>query len=328
MGRRCFVLGAAIALASQGAAASEVAGAKVVLTRSVGAQDCPDEGAIATELSRRLGASGDRGHKPARVEVRLARDSDRYSATIRVEGENAGVRVLQAAGPTCKPLSDALLVALLVLFDANQAPDEPSPAPVTAPPLPPKALDSPASSPSSGSSRKVADPSHPQLWISAGGAATHGLPLGFGGAVFGDVDVRLDRWDFGGGAYWAPEQTVSFAPGKVLMQSWGGRVRGCYALTPRAARARLGGCAWGVISALSGAGIGFDSTTMRERVWGLAGLGVDLGVPISSAVALGVQGVMLVSVHREAFSVDRLGTAYETDPIAGWLGADLRVRIW
>jgi hypothetical protein len=323
MGRRCFVLGAAIVLASQGAAASEVAGAKVVLTRSAGAEDCPDEGAVATELSRRLGASRDRGHKPALVEVRLARDADHYSATIRVEGENAGVRVLRAVGPTCKPLSDALLVALLVLFDANLALDEPSPAPVSAPPMPPKALDSPSSSPSSRSSRKVAE-----LWISAGGAATHGLPLGFGGAVFGDVDARLDRWDLGAGAYWTPERSVSFAPGEVLLRSWGGRVRGCYALTLRAAGARVSGCAWGMVSALHGAGSGFDTTKAQDRVWGLGGLGVDLGLPISSAVALGVQGVMLVSVHREAFSVDRLGTAYETDPIAGWLGADLRVRFW
>ena len=326
MGRRCFVLGAAIALASQGAAASEVAGAKVVLTRAAGAEDCPDESAVATELSRRLGASGDRGHKPALVEVRLSRDADRYSATIRVEGENAGVRVLQAVGPTCKPLSDALLVALLVLFDASVALDEPSPAPVSGPPVPPKAPDSPASSPPPRASRSVG--AGPELWISAGGAATHGLPLGFGGAVFGDVDARLDRWDLAAGAYWAPEQSVAFPPGKVLLRSWGGLARACYTLTPRAVSARVSGCAWGVLSALHGGGSGFDSTTTTDRVWGLGGLGVDLAVPVSSAVALGVQGVMLVAVHREAFSVDGIGTAYETDPIAGWLGADLRVRIW
>ena len=51
------------ALRALRAAASAVAGAKLLLTRSAGAEDCPDEGAVATELSRRLGASGDRGHR-------------------------------------------------------------------------------------------------------------------------------------------------------------------------------------------------------------------------------------------------------------------------
>jgi hypothetical protein len=168
----------------------------------------------------------------------------------------------------------------------------------------------------------------PEVWLVAGGAVTHGLPVAFGGTGFGELGVRIDRWELGAGAYWAPGRSIPFAPGEVEVKTWGGRARACFALTTLAARVRPSGCAFGVVSSLSGAATGFTTSTPVDRVWGMAGGGADLAIAVASRVAIGLQAIALVSLHREEFTVEPLGRAYTTDPVAGWVGGDLRVRIW
>ncbi len=314
-----LTLAAASAFPIEMASASEVSGVTLVLTRAPAAEDCADEAALATEVRERLGTAGDRGHKPAVVEVRVTREAYDYGATIRVEGENAGVRVLRAVGPTCKPLYDALLVALLVLLDAN-AQAESQPAPPLAPALAP-ALAGPPPLP-------FARPSTPEIWFAAGSAATHGLPLGLGVALLGDLQVRIHRWTLGAGAYWAPERSVALSPGDVRVRAWGGDMQVCYTVTPRPSWIRASACALGVLSMLHGSGNGFDTTEAQDRPWAMGGAGADLEFRVASRVAFGVRAAALLTVHREAFSVDPLGTAFETDLFVARLGADLRVRIW
>lgn len=322
VGVRSLLIGLAFALASAEARAADVSGAQLVVTREQGAEDCPDEEVVASDVQRRLERTGSRDRAPTVIDVRLSREGDDYGATIRVRGQSTGVRVLRVAGPTCQPLYGALIVAILIVFDAS-AIDE---TPVS--PRDDKAVSALARAPPADATGPADRSGGLHLWTSAAVALTHGLPLGFGVAAFAGLDARVERWDFGVGGYWAPDRSAPLPPGSVLVRSWGGRVRGCYGLMPASATARLAACAWGVLSALHGAGRGFDSTTTQDRAWATAGPGVDFALRVSPALAFGAQAVMLVSVHREAFYVQGLGTPFETDPVVGWIGADVRLRIW
>src|SRR6266542_443523 len=109
-GARLFavlVVIAALAPPSLGQAA-DLPGAELSLRRSPETFSCPDEITVAARLRSRMTAAVD-----------LAREDGRYSATIRVEGRKQGVRTLQADGPTCEPLYEALMVSLLLLLDED-----------------------------------------------------------------------------------------------------------------------------------------------------------------------------------------------------------------
>jgi hypothetical protein len=300
-------------------ASADVWGASVTIARSGDTADCPDEDAVVSDLRQRLGGKDRSEGAPERVDVALAREGDDYTATIRVQGPSSGVRVLRSPGPTCARLANAMKVVLLVVFDANASEAEP-----TAPPGP--ARPPAASPPPPGAGAKQRGPV--ELWAVGGGALTHGLPVGFGGAALAGVDVRVDRWDIGASAHWTPDQVVQAPPGSVLVRVWGGELRVCIAATPPAGAVRLSGCAWGLVSALRGEGRGFPQTMSEERVWGAAGTGLDLSFRLLARVAVGAQAVILSSLHREVFTVEGLGTPFETDPVVGWVGGNVALRFW
>jgi hypothetical protein len=327
-GARLFRLAFAASLARPALVqAADLPGAELTVQRSPDTTSCPDEITIAARLRGWMIPSNDRNLQPLRLAVDLARDGDKYIATIRVEGRKQGVRTLQADGPTCEPLYEALMVSLLLLLD--QDPTRADAPPTTSAPPPPTApAPSPAAPAASAEER-------PTLWLSAGGALTHGFPEDWSGALFADAALRYGRWDFLLGAVRAPERShplEGVGSVAVVVSFWGARARGCYAPLVTTGGVRVGACALLVAGSLKGVGAEVTFPYPRYRPWVLAGASGESFIPLSRRFGLGISAAILIATAREQFNIvqgDRtLEPRYRSDLFAGWLGMDLRWLIW
>jgi hypothetical protein len=238
------------------------------------------------------------------LRVELDAQGSAFTARILVLGRRQGERSLSAEGPGCEPLRDVLVVSLLLLLDDDAESDAPEDAPL-----------SPIRKPAA------------TLWLTGGGAVTHGLPHDWSSAWYTDLSLRLPTWDLGLGALWAPDRRVDFSPGSVTLLTFGGRAHGCYVF--RVNELGFGGCLFGVFASLRGRGQAFTSNESASRPWFLVGAGPELRWSLLPRLSLGVSGLALASPFRESFSIQNLsGNAYRSDRWLAWLGADLSVQLW
>jgi hypothetical protein len=289
-------------LATRSSAAATLPGAELTLSRSSAAASCPNEDVVAKELSRRL-APRRPSRQPLLLRVELDAQGTAFTARILVLGRRQGERSLSAEGPGCEPLRDVLVVSLLLLLDDDAESDAPEDAPLA--PIP----------------KPVA------IWLTGGGAVTHGLPLGWSSAWYAELSLRLPTLEFALGGLWAPDRRVDFSPGSVTLQTLGARAHGCYVV--RVNELGFGGCLFGVLASLHGRGDSFTSNVSASRPWFLIGAGPELRWSLLPRLSLGVSGQALVSPFRESFSIQNLpGNAYRTDRWLAWLGVDLSARLW
>jgi hypothetical protein len=291
------------ALLTQPAAAAALSGAELTLSRSAAAASCPSEDVIARELGRRLTARV-QARQPLLLHVDLDRQGTAFTARILVSGRRQGERNLSAEGPGCEPLRDVLVVSLLLLLDDDAESDAPEDVPLAA-------IRAPA----------------PTLWVTAGGAATLGLPRGWSSAWYAELTLRLPSWDFALGGFWAADRRADFAPGSVTLQTLAARAHGCYVVGLQ--DLRLGGCLFGALASLRGHAQEFTSNSSARRGWLLFGAGPELRWAVLPKLSVGLSGQVLAAPFQESFSIQHLpGSAYRTDRWLGWLGADLSVQIW
>ncbi|HEY1534275.1 MAG TPA: hypothetical protein VGF76_09655 [Polyangiaceae bacterium] len=291
------------ALLTRPASAAALPGAELTLSRSAAAASCPSEDVIAKELARRL-APRAQARQPLLLHVDLDVQGTAFTAKILVLGRRQGERNLSAEGPGCEPLRDVLVVSLLLLLDddaESDAPEDMPLAPIRAP--------------------------VPTVWLTAGGAATHGLPRDWSSAWYVELALRLPSWDFALGGFWAPDRRVDFAPGSVTLQTLAARAHSCYVIGLQ--ELRLGGCVFGALATLRGRAQEFSSNSSARRSWLLFGAGPELRWAVLSRLSLGLSGQVLAAPFQESFSIQNLpGSAYRSDRWLGWLGADLSVQIW
>lgn len=291
------------ALSTRPAAAVALPGAELTLSRSTAAATCVSEELIVKELRRRL-APRVQARQPLLLHVDLDAQGTAFTARIRVLGRRQGERNLSAEGPGCEPLRDVLVVSLLLLLDDDAESDAPEDVPLA-----------PISAPA------------PTWWLTAGGAATHGLPHDWSSAWYAELALRLLSWDFALGGFWAPDQRVSFSPGSVSVQTLAARAHGCYVIGLQ--DLRLGGCLVGAVATLRGHAEQFTSNSTAERGWLLFGAGPELRWALLPKLSIGLSGQVLAAPFQQSFSIHNLpGSAYRTDHWLGWLGADLSVQVW
>jgi hypothetical protein len=170
------------------------------------------------------------------------------------------------------------------------------------------------------------------LWLSAGGAVTHGFPEGWSGAAFADAVGQWKAIDLSLGGVIAPKRSHALSAGReVDIRLTGGRARGCYAFWQTARGLRASGCATVVVARLGGEGRSSANDVTSQsaaRAWWLFGAGPDVFVPLSLGMGIGISGTVLVPDGREVFLIPGVEGAYQTDSIVGWVGLDLRLRIW
>ena len=334
-----LVLGGCLLARARDVRAADLPGARLEVTRSTNAGECRDEAHFAGELRSRMTASQVAALELLALHVGIDREGPTYVATIHVDGRKQGVRTLRADGPSCEPLHDALMVALLLLLDEDPTkPPAPLAPTVTAPPpaSPPPPSQAPVA-PASASRRTG-------IWLSAGGALTHGLPDGWWFAATGEAIARIDRFDLALGGFWAPQRSVPIFAGDdnlgdILLRLAGARARGCYAFVESEGSLRVSGCALGIVSSLTGQGreapLGVANGTAISYFWALVGPGADAHIALSSRIGLGITGGSSFStVPRGFFIKDQRTiktpplTRYDSDTVTAWAGLDLRVRIW
>ena len=317
------------------ARAAELPGARLTVMRTAEAASCPDESTLARDIASRMTARADRAEDLLLLSVSLAAENDGFSATIRVDGRKQGTRTMQSKGPTCEGLREALMISLLLLLDEHPVPlGPPAPRsqepPVPSPPSPPG--EHPKGWDVATSSNAVPTPPTPPptLWVSAGGALTHGFPESFWGVGFADLAVRYGALDASVGGVLAPLRRHALEGGRsIAVLIAGGRARACYAFLDR--RVRFSACALTILSSLTGRGTGPVDDVREDsssRRWWLVGAGPEAYVPLSSRIGIGISGSVLAQTRGVSFHIDPNGGEYATDPVVGWIGADVRLRIW
>jgi hypothetical protein len=291
---------------AHGALAGDLPGARLEVVRGPGAEACPDAASLTDALRARLGSSASVDGAPVVIEVEIRSTGETFAATVRASGGKRGVRALSADGPSCDGLSEALVVSLLVLLDRD--PERPQSAP-QAPPA------------SRGPELSV--------WVGAGGALTYNLPDGLWGALIGEAGARYGRHALWLGGVFTPEREIDFDRGRrVWVNANGGQIRAC-TLFFGSSTFRADGCAMGLLLALHGEADGFFWNGSELRPWWLVGGGAELAFLAAPWLAASLSGRVLIAPKKERFLITRLEReAYETSPLAGWLGLSLSAKIW
>lgn len=316
--------GAALGLGLPGLAhATDLGDAQLDVARSETAMSCPD--------AQQLGESIDRmGARPAGalpseklvLEVRIDRNDAGFSAEIKAFGRKSGVRRLSVPGESCDGLASALTVTLALLMDRQLGSESPKTQAPQAP-TSEKPLGAPASRPSGAPAT-----ARPSLGFALDESLTHGLAYGWSAAVTADVAGYQGRWLVAAGGMWTPSRAVSFDAGRIEVQLLAGRARGCYAALGSWDKGYVAGCIEAAAGRLRGEGHGYPTTRVQSRPWVAGGGSIRTGGPIAKPFFWGVAATVVAPVQQQTFSVDRIGTGFESASIAWMLGAQTGVVLF
>lgn len=317
------------------------------VTRTDDALGCPDATALEKAIVRVRGKPLPED-VPVRFEVSFLRKEAGFAAEIRASGA-PGVRRIEDVGARCDGLSQALVVALVILFDTVERgepvtlPEPPPPAPEPAPPAEPSPAEPPPAEPPVPRPAPPEEPPSPPppaprprpasrgpgLSLEAGVAGGWGLVPGFGVGATGSLDVRLHpSFTLGAGALWLGPGDKPVPPGEVSFELLSGLVRACFAPSSTAEEAEWFACAEGLVGSLAAEASGFEVVRAAHRP--MASLGPRLGgtLPLLGPVRLGASFAAPFALGNETFSIDGLGSVYDPPPLAGVLTLTLGAPIW
>jgi len=294
------VMALAAALAALPAVAEPLAAALTV-TRTPAAADCPSAGELQVAIERIVqhpvaSATGER----LVADVRFDRGQAGLEALIRLAGAKQGERRLTDTGVGCSPLAQAVAVTLALLMDLGPAP-RPSPTP------------------------RAASDSHGDLWL--GGGAGIGLSAAPTLTVRVGVAASWARWSLRGSGGGVLPHEAKLAPGSVRVGLARGELLLCRSLAA-GPRARWEACAGGTAGWLWGHGQGYPVSTDAGFVWAAGGTALRVGGPLGSHWVWGVEAELLAPLRRHTFSIENVGVAYHSSPVAGQLELQIGARLW
>jgi hypothetical protein len=166
-------------------------------------------------------------------------------------------------------------------------------------------------------------------FVALGGGLSLGLvpqPL-----TLGWLGVETGPRSFGltASAFVTPEATAMLAPGAVGVRFAGGMLRGCFVLAGARSSSDVAVCAFGAVASLRGVATGYPETgRARYRPWYAAGLEVEGAWGFSPLFGARASAGLAAPLHEESFSIRRVGTAFETPPVLGWLRIGLAARLF
>lgn len=290
----------------------------VTIQKSAEAASCASESQLLSRSQiHQVVASGSANE--LRVNVRITREGDDFTALVQVSGPREGTRKIRAPGPTCADLEDGLLLALELL----------------AAELPP--LATPAEPPSEASAPRGPEPSHAQppaerddvaFWIGGGAALTQGLPYKTSAAPFIDLLLTADRWTFGASGFATSTSEVPLAPGSIRVHALGAQASGCWTVLMNEARSlRFQGCVLAAVSALDVETVGFPVRATDQQPWIQIGAGAQCFWYPSRRAGVGVSVKLFETLQRHSFSVPPLGQ-YVNDQLVGWFAISGQFQVW
>jgi hypothetical protein len=265
--------------------------------RDPGTEECPDGDALAARIERIRGRPSP---DPSPYLVRFSREEDHFVATIGTR-DRSHVRTLESHRPSCAALGDAVAVTLALLYDADLAAPAPAPPPLP-PPVPP-------------TQAAPAESERLRPGLGAGAAWVVGVTAPYSFAGQAEVGLYAPRWQAGLGVLWIAPETHRLGPGTVEQQMLGANARLCVA--PVAADpVGMDVCSGVLAGAMTGRASGYTRNDTRSRPWVAVPLELVLRSTMQSVnIELGVGA--LVPIARDDFTVDGVGTAYESSSVAG-----------
>jgi hypothetical protein len=332
-------------------AAAAPLGATIRVERGERADDCPDAPELTRAVERILqrSLSEPSGSDELEVEVSFTSGRDEYAAVVRSLGPKPGERRLADRGKSCTALAQAVSVAIALLLDkelerrtsaaSDGAPDADAASDANGAGNASSATNAaPAASQRATPTKKNSDSAAEQS--SFAGAGTPGA-LAFRAAVEGgasaglvaattpllseELGLRVHGFVADVGFNVALPEATHFREGSVRTTLLFGSARACYLWGERIS---LGPCAGVGIGRLSGDGIGYPAAAAQSVTWTAASAGVLAEVPVWGRVFLGASGELWLPTRRSSFSVQNLGTAWESSTFAGSLALRLGFRIW
>lgn len=248
------------------AAAEPTARSALVVTRGLGAEDCPTAEALALKVRAitpkeaidvTLGPDAS-----TRIYVQLGHELGRYEAVIQLQGRRQGARTLTDAASNCESLADAVSLTLAMLLDTGPpapiVPLAPKPWPRAAPPL----LTRTRFRPRWGASTEA-------------GVGVRWLK---DAAPLSRVSVVLDahsRIRFAAGITVLMPQRARYEEGYTTLRLTSAYAQGCGRLVGSSALAFFW-CFEPTLGVLSGAGQGYEETHERSLAWAALSTGARL----------------------------------------------------
>jgi hypothetical protein len=275
---------------------------RLVWTRALGAEACPEASIIEADVTQRLGANPFSPDAPGSIDVHVARDAGVWTALIEdrpTGGPPEGSRVVTSTAESCDSLALAVGLAVALMIRARTTP-EPSEAPKAAPPAPPEPSSLPPpvifEPPPREPSRHVA------VFASAVGALRVLPRAAVGPSVSGRVPVA-DHASLLASLTFLPEQRSHTAGADVGFGATFGGLAGCYD-SNALARFRFSGCASALLGALHV--IVHDPAPLAPgaRFWGALSLGLRSDWTVAKPVHFLVGVEALVPLQRRSYVVE------------------------
>lgn len=300
---------------------------RLVYTRSLEAEACPEASVIESDVTARLGESPFRSDAPDSIEVHVRRERGEWSALIEERegsGPPAGSRVVTSSAESCDSLALAVGLAIALMIRARSSaeaapevkPVAPPPvAPVVVPPAPP-CPDPPRDEPHAGVFARV---------VGAIGV----LPrAALGASVLGRVPFA-EHGSIAVGMTFLPEQRTSSAIGDFGFGATWGEVTGCYGIHP-AESVRISACATALFGALHSVVSDPVPVETGASFWGAAGVGLQADFePIEPIhLLLSVEGALPFERYSYVVALEGRSEPVYTQPrIATILGAGIGVEL-
>ena len=290
----------------------------IVTERSEAAADCADGAKLfakVEKISQRLLAPEGLQPDAIRVVIRFDRSEDEYRAELEFQGPKPGERSLRDRSSHCEPLEDAVAVAIALLLDSEVERRERESRGV------PRAV------PTISIIRREVVPKRLKTnsFHIAGGA---GVQAGFDSKLVPRFAFALgmsqrEKWLFELGAEWIAPATSRIDAGEVSVSLVAGVLRACRLWGNEW---QWGPCAAFGIGRLHGSGHGFDESLSSSLLWTAFSGELLVQRTLGQRWQLGVHAQAWVPLKEQRFSVQNLGTAWNSSTIWPFLGLRLGVR--
>jgi hypothetical protein len=330
-----------------GASASESPPVRFVWVRSEGAESCPGESEIAARIAVRLGRNPFSQQTGLLLECEVRRSAELWRARVREHdrtGHLVGSRDLEARGPDCGPLADAVTLALVLVIDpeaalaasalpvASTAGSEQQAVPAASASAAAAVTPVAAPAPSREQApvrpgRECPPPPEQHADITLRGMVGAGiLPRVSGGVALGaEISNRRSPWHATAGVFLLPQ--VRTSDQELSFGATAGWIGACHDLLNSRAVA-LSACAQMQGGVLHSAVYTLEPVHPGDHPWWAVAAGPKLQLAVAAPVLLEVGADALVPLIRNGFYVrGRSDAAFESAPVGGYAFAGVGMLI-
>ncbi len=292
----------------------------VTVEASAEALDCPQGAALLSAVELILERSLENvsaAEASVKVEVQFFKEADEYRARLILNGKQSGERQLSDSSADCAPLAEAVGVTIALFFDQEFLAD-----PAAATPEEEPAPQAEANSPSLETA-----PSHPIVRAQTVMGAAFGLGAKPSALLGGEVNIAFGGLQFGAGFAGTLPSEVSLEPGSVRINLLFASLHACYVWGERWA---IGPCAFAGVGRMRGSGVGYEQEASENLWWTALGPAFVFRGPFGASERFfwGASGGLWIPTQSQVFSVENVGTAWESPAIQGTLSGNFGVRLW